>query len=140
MRWYDFSIAGLLIVLAYLTGTDVINAFVSLFDLFLIVSLIYIGIKQDSINKKYYYFLAAYLFILGILHVSQLGLISIALVIAPHIWFIFKIKSTVSDQIAKSYYFIISPIVIVILYYALSPIGLFNQYYLSPINWISRFI
>lgn len=134
-------IALCLVLLAYLSGIEIINGLTSIFDLFLMGALIYTGIKKDSLNKKYYYFLFIYLLLLGLLQIGQLGVIwGTLFLIAPHIWFVLKRPQTVSPQIARSYYFIISPIVILILFYALSFTEIFTMYGLSPITWISRLI
>jgi hypothetical protein len=135
------AIAVLLIGVAYLTGVEIINGLVSIFDLYLIIALIITGLKKDKLNKNYYYFLIAYLVILGVLPTGQLGaLAGTALLIVPHIWFVVKRKNIVSPQVARSYYFIISPLLTLFLFYALSFTEIFNIYALSPITWIARLI
>lgn len=135
------AIAVLLIGLAYLTGMESINGLVSVFDLYLIVVLITVGIKDDKLNKNYYYFLIAYLVTLGILPTAQLGAFAgMVLLVVPHIWFVIKRKETLFPQVARSYYFIISPTLTLILFYALSFAEVFSIYSLSPIMWIARLI
>ncbi|MCB9810994.1 MAG: hypothetical protein H6779_04835 [Candidatus Nomurabacteria bacterium] len=138
------SIALLLVVIAYLSGTQVINSAVSIFDLYLILSLLITGIRRDLQNKRYYYFLSVYLLLLVVLIklgvISLLGDYTAGLLIAPHLWFLAKHRQTVSPQIARSLYFVISPIMILLLLKLLSSIGIFSIYAISPLNIIVRLI
>lgn len=135
-------IALLLIGTAYLSGIEIINGLVSIFDLYLISALLLTGFRKDHENKKYYYFLSIYLVVLVLFTVVGLlnGLVGIILLIAPHLWFVRNHKLTISPQLARSWYFIISPIITLALFYLLSSMEIFSMYGLSPISFIARLI
>ena len=106
------------------------------------IALLTTGFRKDSNNKKYYYFLLWYLLFLLLLTITGLLIypLSLILLIAPHLWFVRKHKLTVPPQIARSWYFVLSPIITLILFYTLSFTKIFAAYASSPLNLITSLI